>query len=126
MRLALLLLLLLAAPAGADTVTRSLEARDAREARALALLLAGLSLGDHLEDGGSAGDWAEDNVDALLDPDAEWAQVRQKGEGHEAAVSQAGGGNTLLLLQLGAGAVADLHQDGGDGAVVVQWGSPQP
>lgn len=126
MRLALLLVLL-AAPSAADTVTRSLEAGSEREARALALLLAALSLHEHLEEGGSARDWAGMNLDALLDPgSADWALVEQRGEGHEATVTQEGGGNALLLLQLGAGAVADLSQGGDDGALVLQWGRPQP
>lgn len=124
MRLALALLLL-ASPTAADTVTRSFEPRGEGEARALTLLLAGLSLREHLDAGGSARDWLDANALALLDPgQGDWAVVRQRGRGHAATVSQDGGGNALALLQLGEGARADLAQDGGDGAVVVQWGRP--
>ncbi len=124
MRLALALLLL-ASPGAAETLTRSFEPRDEREARALTLLLAGLSLREHLDAGGRAGDWAATNAEELLRPgEGDWALVRQRGEGHEAQVSQGGGGNALALLQFGEGARADLAQDGEDGAVVVQWGRP--
>jgi hypothetical protein len=124
MRLALALLLL-GSPVGAETLTRSFAPRDEREALALSLLVAGLSLREHLDGGGSALDWLEAHEEALRDPaDGDWALVRQRGEGHDAAVSQSGGGNALALLQFGEGAEADLAQEGREGAVVVQWGRP--
>ncbi len=124
MRLALALLLL-GSPLGAETLTRSFVPRDEGEARALTLLVAGLSLREHLDAGGSARDWAEANEKALRHPaQGDWAVVRQRGEGHDASVSQQRGGNALALLQFGEATEADLAQDGGDGAVVVQWGRP--
>ena len=112
-----------ALPALAEQVSYTWTPRDAREAQALSVGLALVSLRQGLRDGATVEQWGRDNAAALSQSGGgNWGLIRQDGDGHAASLSQTGGNNAHAIIQGGTGARADVAQTGGQAGITLQYG----
>lgn len=109
------------AGAQAETLSLSLNARNAQEARVLNAAIALYAIHRDIRSGADIRQIGRNHAAGVYQSGGNnRAIVHQRGRNHRATLSQTGGGNGQIIVQVGNGAHADIVQRGGEAGVLVQ------
>lgn len=106
----------------AKTLSLSLNARNADEARALNTAITLYAIHRDIRAGADVRQVGRNHVARIHQSGGgNHGLIRQRGQGHEANLSQQGGNNGQVILQYGNGAHANIHQTGGQSGILIQF-----
>jgi hypothetical protein len=110
-----------AAALDAKTLSLSINARNADEARALNTAITLYSIHRDIRAGADVRQVGRNHA-ARVHQSGGGNQgiIRQRGQGHSANLTQKGGNNGQVILQYGNGAHANVHQSGGQAGILIQ------
>ena len=120
---ALALALAIPAPiADAKTLSLSINARNADEARALNTAITLYAIHREINAGADVRQIGRNHAARIAQSgDGNRGIIRQHGQNHSANLTQQGGNNSQVILQYGNGAHADVHQSGGQSGILIQY-----
>lgn len=124
LRLGLVATLALApmAAAQAGSLSLSLNARNAQEARALNTAISLYALHRDIDSGADIRQIGRNHAAGLYQSGGgNRAIIHQRGRNHTANLTQTGGNNGQVILQFGNGAHADVAQHGGQAGILLQF-----
>ena len=108
--------------AQAGSLSLSLNARNAQEARALNTAIALYALHRDIKSGADVRQVGRNHAAGLSQSGGgNRGIIRQQGRNHTANLTQAGGHNGQVILQFGNGAYADVAQHGGQAGILLQF-----
>ncbi len=111
-----------AAPVDATTLSLSLNARNADEARALNTAITLYAIHRDIRSGADIRQVGRNHAARIHQSGGgNRGIIRQHGQGHQANLSQHGGNNGQVILQYGNGAHANVHQSGGQAGILLQF-----
>ncbi len=111
-----------AAALDAKTLSLSLNARNAEEARVLNTAITLYAIHRDIRAGADVRQAGRNHVARIHQSGGgNRGLIRQRGQGHEANLTQQGGNNGQVILQYGKGAQAHVHQTGGQAGVLIQF-----
>ncbi|MBN2760854.1 MAG: curlin repeat-containing protein [Rhodobacteraceae bacterium] len=109
--------------AHAGSLSLSLNARTAQEARFLNTAITLYALHRDMKSGADLRQTGRNNAASLFQSGGRnRAIIHQEGRDHTARLSQTGGQNAQVILQFGRGAQADITQTGGQAGILLQFG----
>lgn len=120
---ALAVVLAIPAPiAEANSLSLSINARNADEARVLNTAITLYSIHRDIKAGADVRQVGHNHAARIAQSGGgNRGIIRQHGQNHSANLSQQGGHNGQVILQYGNGAHADLHQSGGQAGILIQY-----
>lgn len=108
--------------AQAGSLSLSLNARNAQEARALNTAITLYSIHRDIRSGADVRQFGRNHAAALAQSGGNnRGIIHQQGRNHSANLSQQGGNNSQVILQFGDGAHADVAQHGGQAGILLQF-----
>lgn len=108
--------------AQAGSLSLSLNARNAQEARALNTAITLYALHRDIKSGADIRQVGRNNAAGLSQSGRNHrAIIHQRGRDHSANLIQNGGQNGKVILQFGNGAHADINQTGGQAGILLQF-----
>lgn len=110
------------APVQAGSLSLSLNARNAQEARALRTAVTLYSIHRDIRSGADVRQVGRNHAAAIAQSGGNnRGIIHQRGRNHSANLSQRGGNNAQVILQFGNGAQADVAQHGGQSGILLQF-----
>jgi len=110
------------AAAQAGSLSVSLQARNAPEARFLNTAIALYALHRDIKSGADVRQIGRNNAAGIVQSGGRnRGIIHQEGRNHSARLSQSGGRNGQVILQFGDGAQADVSQYGGEAGILLQF-----
>ncbi len=106
---------------GATTLSLSLNARNADEARVLSTAITLYAIHRDIRSGADIRQVGRNHLVQLTQSGSgNQGIIRQRGRDHDASLTQRGGHNAQVILQYGQGARADIRQTGGQAGILIQ------
>lgn len=110
------------APVQAGSLSFSLNARNAQEARALRTAVTLYSIHRDIRSGADVRQVGRNHAAGLTQSGGNnRGIIHQRGRNHSANLTQRGGNNAQVILQYGNGAHADVAQHGGQAGILLQF-----